>query len=401
MKKRSCVILFILSGTLALCGETMLLEDFSDISAWKSDSYTPNTKFGKTADRTGITIHAPGAIYRMLPAKFGHYRNQGRNFKGISFKVKGDGSGNFGSISIGQRWGWCFSWHFPLKNREWTEYKVAWEDMNPVWSWNVGKINGRGGLTPEGIDFLGIGNKWKIGYFNMPLAEHQFSIADVRLVEDVVTKYPDHGRKPRAMQDVVKKMKEGKAVNIISLGDSITAGARLRSPQTESYSAAMQKKLQEHFGNDRITVSAHAVGGATLIDLLNWLERDIGENPPDLITVLIGTNDKSTGKSCASYALQYNEYVGRLIAKTQGRSAILLIDALPGKYYRWDMMDDYAEAVKEIGRRHGLVVCDLYSAMRALGREKVADLLADLLHPNAAGHQVIGGIVADSLIRAE
>ena len=99
--------------------------------------------------------------------------------------------------------------------------------------------------------------------------------------------------------------------------------------------------------------------------------------------------------------MQYNEYVGRLIAKTQGRSAILLIDALPGKYYRWDMMDDYAEAVKEIGRRHGLVVCDLYSAMRALGREKVADLLADLLHPNAAGHQVIGGIVADSLIRAE
>ena len=80
MKKRSCVILFILSGTLALCGETMLLEDFSDISAWKSDSYTPNTKFGKTADRTGITIHAPGAIYRMLPAKFGHYRKQGRNF---------------------------------------------------------------------------------------------------------------------------------------------------------------------------------------------------------------------------------------------------------------------------------------------------------------------------------
>lgn len=57
---------------------------------------------------------------------------------------------------------------FPLENKEWTEYKVAWEDMNPVWSWNVGKINGRGGLTPGGIDFLGIGNKWKIGYFNAP-----------------------------------------------------------------------------------------------------------------------------------------------------------------------------------------------------------------------------------------
>ena len=165
--------------------------------------------------------------------------------------------------------------------------------------------------------------------------------------------------------------------------------------------AVMQKKLREQFRNDRITVSAHAVGGATLIDLLNWMERDIGNTPPDLITILIGTNDKSTGKSCASYAMQFNEYVGRLIAKTQGRSAILLINAVPGKYYRWDMMDDYADAVKEIGNRRGLPVCDLYGAMRALGREKVAGLLADLLHPNAAGHQAIGEIVANSVIQAE
>ena len=161
MKKRITAIIFAVLGSLTLCAATMPLEDFSDLSAWKSDSYTPNTKFEKTADRPGITIHAPGGIYRMLPAKFGQYRNQGRNFNGISFKVKGDGSGNFGSISIGQRWGWCFSWHFPLENKEWTEYKVAWGDMNPVWSWNVGKINGRGGLTPGGIDFLGIGHKWK------------------------------------------------------------------------------------------------------------------------------------------------------------------------------------------------------------------------------------------------
>ena len=401
MKKRITAILFAVLGSLTLCAVTMPLEDFSDLSAWKSDSYTPNTKFEKTADRPGITIHAPGGIYRMLPAKFGQYRNQGRNFNGISFKVKGDGSGNFGSISIGQRWGWCFSWHFPLENKEWTEYKVAWEDMNPVWSWNVGKINGRGGLTPGGIDFLGIGNKWKIGYFNAPVAAHQYSIADVRLVEDAATKYADHNGKARAIQDVVKNMKEGKNVTVVSVGDSITAGARLRSPQAESYSAVMQKKLREQFRNDRITVSAHAVGGATLIDLLNWMERDIGNTPPDLITILIGTNDKSTGKSCASYAMQFNEYIGRLIAKTQGRSAILLINAVPGKYYRWDMMDDYADAVKEIGNRRGLPVCDLYGAMRALGREKVAGLLADLLHPNAAGHQAIGEIVANSVIQAE
>ena len=42
-----------------------------------------------------------------------------------------------------------------------------------------------------------------------------------------------------------------------------------------------------------------------------------------------------------------------------------------------------------------------YGAMRALGREKVAGLLADLLHPNAAGHQAIGEIVANSVIQAE
>lgn len=185
------------------------------------------------------------------------------------------------------------------------------------------------------------------------VAAHQYSIADVRLIEDAATKYADHNGKARAIQDVVKNMKEGKNVTVVSVGDSITAGARLRSPQAESYSAVMQKKLREQFRNDRITVSAHAVGGATLIDLLNWMERDIGNTPPDLITILIGTNDKSTGKSCASYAMQFNEYVGRLIAKTQGRSAILLINAVPGKYYRWDMMDDYADAVKEIGNRRG------------------------------------------------
>ena len=101
MKKRITAILFAVLSSLTLCAVTMPLEDFSDLSAWKSDSYTPNTKFEKTADRPGITIHAPGGIYRMLPAKFGQYRNQGRNFNGISFKVRGDGSGNFGTSASG------------------------------------------------------------------------------------------------------------------------------------------------------------------------------------------------------------------------------------------------------------------------------------------------------------
>ena len=49
MKKRTTAILFAALGSLTLCAATMPLEDFSDLSAWKSDSYTPNTKFEKTA----------------------------------------------------------------------------------------------------------------------------------------------------------------------------------------------------------------------------------------------------------------------------------------------------------------------------------------------------------------
>ncbi len=62
------------------------------------------------------------------------------------------------------------------------------------------------------------------------------------------------------------------------------------------------------------------------------------------------------------------------------------------------MMDDYAEAIREIGRERGLTVFDMHALLKAVGREELAGLFGDMAHPNQDGHRVIAEALCEFLV---
>jgi len=377
---------------------TEILEDFENLDGWKKDSKysgklekAPDTAVGKGALKVSYPIITAKNIGRNDKKR----RDWDKKYKGMAFWVKGDGSENWGSLSIGGS-GWSYIYYFPLKNKDWHRIVIPWSDLTPQWHISQG-FNTKGALTPSGVSFIRIGNTWKITHRNQRLKPFSYCLDQLEFVEDLGdSKTADVSKfAPASFEEVIKKCKNGESVTIYCLGDSITAGSGLKTPALERYSVLLQKRLREHFKNDKITVQSRAVGGARVNNCIAWLERDFSDKIPDMITYMIGYNNKSGAHSTETFERQLNNYIDRVTEKSKGKTAILLITTIPGKGHRYNMQDDYAEVVKKIGVKRGLPVCDVAKEFKKIGRDGMEEYMRDSAHPNDKGHRVF----ADTLYK--
>ncbi|MHB9057171.1 MAG: SGNH/GDSL hydrolase family protein, partial [Paludibacteraceae bacterium] len=143
------------------------------------------------------------------------------------------------------------------------------------------------------------------------------------------------------------------------------------------------------YGNNRINVKTIAVGGASSYDLRTWGERDFLGEKPDLVTLLIGYNDKSAGLPVGLYHTSVSEYLDRVNSLTGGSAAFLLLSTIPGQGTRFTMMDDYADAIRSLARERNIAIYDLASDFKGLGTKGMTDYFGDMAHPNDQGHEFI------------
>ena len=129
-----------------------------------------------------------------------------------------------------------------------------------------------------------------------------------------------------------------------------------------------------------------------------WMQ--VADLPLALVTILYGYNDKSGAHTKAYFKDSLNDYLDRIARKTGGKTAVLLLPTIPGMGPRFVMMDDFADAVRETAQARGLACFDLQKVFKAIGREKINDLLADMAHPNAEGHRLIAEAIANVLAGA-
>jgi len=377
------------------CGP--VIEDFEDQSRWKGTSERvkiANASPAAVGDGA-LQVTLPGMAYMNLYYSMPPLENRDWDrYGGVSFWVKGDGGDQFGCLALCGRkytWGYCHAAYFPLKTTEWTQYTFAWDDFVPESA--VRPIGTRGALPPSGIQYLRLGDRWTISHNNRKIPQYTFCIDQIELIEDVGGSA--HVPRIRALAEVLDSLKAGTAVHIVCMGDSVTAGTGLHNPDEERYADRMQQQLRTWLGRDSITVESRAVGGASGQNLRAWVARDFAGEPPDLVTIMVGYNDKSAGTSCEFFGYSLSDYVDRIARQTGGRSAILLIPTLPGRRHRFVMMDDYADRVRAVAAQRGLPVCGVQEKFKALGRDGMERLFADLAHPNAEGHRLI----ADTLCR--
>ena len=394
---RVAIACLMLCGLGRAFGQPYVLEDFENLTGWQTNGKTASFKKADTAavGNGAICVTLPGMVYKELSKKPIPGSAAWDKCEGLSFWVKGDGSDLFGCMAVGQgpMGNYCFVHYFPLKDTQWHKLTVSWDDLVPEDQYYP--IGTSGALPPSGIMTIRFGTRWTIWHNNNPIPPHQYCIDQVQIEEKVEKPAPAPALRP--FSEIQDLFRAKKPVHIVCMGDSITAGTSLKDKEKERYAVLLQDMLRKRLGYDQVFSESRAVGGARLTDARAWVPRDLVGDPPDLVTILYGYNDKSGAHTKAYFKDSLNDYLDRIARKTGGKTAVLLLPTIPGMGPRFVMMDDFADAVRETAQARGLACFDLQKVFKDIGREKVNDLLADMAHPNADGHRLIADSIANFL----
>lgn len=166
------------------------------------------------------------------------------------------------------------------------------------------------------------------------------------------------------------------------VGDSITHGC-LHTDPDRNYVEHLNERIRwDHTREPDILLNT-AVSGWTVPDLLaNW-DRYAGRYGADIAVVMLGTNDARAG---ADGVAAYKEGLTEIVDRFQRDGATVVLQVPPPVHEEpsgREGIEGYREAVRELGAERGLIVVD---HARAWDADEVDDLLADHIHPNAAGH---------------
>jgi lysophospholipase L1-like esterase len=206
---------------------------------------------------------------------------------------------------------------------------------------------------------------------------------------------------------------------IACIGNSITAGARLTQPQTESYPAVLSAMLkQDEYLN--YEVKNFGIGGATMLRYGKpnlWRLIDSLQNfKPDIVIIKAGTNETVSKllfnwEHINEFEKDYSDYIS-LIRKINPACRIVIcspldmviqtdgltdsrIEDLTGRRPRiWELR----KRIKRIARSENLSFLDLTNPFKGK-----ANLMtkSDGVHPNADGYQYLASLVYKHLVKRE
>ena len=203
-----------------------------------------------------------------------------------------------------------------------------------------------------------------------------------------------------------------KSVRVLCLGDSVTAGARLKDPARDSYPARLQVLLGGSYA-----VSNYGVGGCTLIhqgqpnvwSTLKRIHKDKCE--PDIVIINLGINDTCGGtRHCWDHQANF---------PADYRVLIAALRALPSKPHLWlcaptpmmleapgvsgsrrqelaeriPRLDELIGVIRQTAKEQGTGFIDLHTPF--LGQPEL--FTNDGVHPNKAGYEAIAKVVAQAL----
>lgn len=145
----------------------------------------------------------------------------------------------------------------------------------------------------------------------------------------------------------------------ISIGDSITKGARTYFSYPEMVASGLKKSLNKNW--NLINISEN---GNTVIDALRLIDKNynsITSQLSGISTILIGTNDVKNNTSVQDFRIAYDLLVLKAKLFTQKENVILIeIPSFPKGImypYMYQMNDTiilFNEIINEIAKDHGL-----------------------------------------------
>jgi lysophospholipase L1-like esterase len=315
---------------------------------------------------------------------------------GLSFWIKGDGSDSFGGLELiydddyAVRYDYCFS----IKSKEWRKVTVAWSDFVPVLPGPKSKpLGGKGGNRPSKISGVWIGKWW---YWQQYPA-CSFAIDEIRLEEKIDRDTRDHRPAGKPLARVLEKLKAGKPVTIVTMGDSLTDFHHWAN-RKDAWPVLLKKQLEDKY-HSKITLVNPAIGGTQLRQGMVLIPRWVEAHPaPDLVTLCYGGNDWEAGMRGEQFRESCAEAIDRIRRATKGASDVLVLTTVPA-VKQWTTRTELARACREAAKDRKAALADAEKAFLTAGKEK-KDLFAwDQVHLGAAGHEVMARLVREAIER--
>jgi len=188
-----------------------------------------------------------------------------------------------------------------------------------------------------------------------------------------------------------------------ALGDSLTAGVGTNKYE-ESWPYLVAQKLAGD--SRRVVLTDFAVPGYRTDDLLNVLVDPALNAKPNVITLLIGTNDVYSNISEAEFTKNYRAILDKL--KTSSAKVYLIsIPFIGSNSIILPVYSSYCDAriekfnniINNFAKEYGFGYIDIATPTKTLLKTDGAHYSADSFHPSASGYTLFAHIIYDHLNR--
>lgn len=194
------------------------------------------------------------------------------------------------------------------------------------------------------------------------------------------------------------KLKANQPVKIVCMGDSVT-GIYYHTGGLRAYPEMLAIGLKTVAPDSQVTVINAGFSGHATNSGVGRLERDVDAHRPDLVTVMFGLNDV-TRIPKADYQANLKTIIDR--CRAVGAEVLLctpngVIDTVPRPITK---LEEYNQAMKEVGEQAKVPVCDVYAAYQAVRKASPLEfrlLCSDEIHPNMDGHKLNAEVICEAI----
>lgn len=188
------------------------------------------------------------------------------------------------------------------------------------------------------------------------------------------------------------KLKEKDKMTWLFMGDSITHAA-LWTKGYDGVAQTFEKYLKDEMGRTSDTVINTAVSGATTTSTLNNIEQRLEKYTPDVVSIMLGTNDAATGGLTADIYKKNLETIIEKIRNKNKDAVIILRTPTPmwNTGSREANIPQYIAKMKQVADEQNLIYIDQYTELQKAFNDygwlkKDTVLFGNNLHPGANGH---------------
>jgi lysophospholipase L1-like esterase len=189
---------------------------------------------------------------------------------------------------------------------------------------------------------------------------------------------------------------------VLFQGDSITDGNRGRNSDPNhilghGYVFIIAAKFGAEFPEAKLDFINRGVSGNTVLDLEKRWEKDAIGLKPDVLSILVGVNDKGKGVPFEQYEQTYDQIISAARARNPSLKIVLcepfIVNHLSTTAQHGCPNEDMVkrqEIVQRLAQKHGAALARFQAALdRATERAPAAHWIWDDVHPTYSGHQIL------------